>query len=310
MKHILNLVNQEQSEIEYKKIRYPDGQQSIVISGEQRKLLPDNACEFFVIDKFKDIDNVIIMSRMNNFLDLELIICANQALKGVGVKSVSLYVPYFLGGRSDRKFEFRGVNYLKNVISPIINNQWFDEVYSLDPHSDVLGFCVNNFNARHPARISDIDHENKFDSLRCFFCDNIEICIVAPDAGSYKKVLKFYKSIKNYPTMWKNLKISFMVADKERDYDGSVSIEIPTLNQSENTRYFVIDDICDGGRTFIELAKKIKEQRPNAELYLYVTHGIFSNGFEELNKYFNHIFTTNSVQELEQNKNLTQYKVF
>ena len=39
----------------------------------------------------------------------------------------------------------------------------------------------------------------------------------------------------------------------------------------------IADDICDGGRTFIELAKVLKE-RGAAHIHLHVTHGIFSKG--------------------------------
>jgi phosphoribosylpyrophosphate synthetase len=46
------------------------------------------------------------------------------------------------------------------------------------------------------------------------------------------------------------------------------------------------------------LAKVIKEQKPNSEIYLIVTHGIFSAGFETLTQYFNGIFCTNSVREV------------
>jgi ribose-phosphate pyrophosphokinase len=59
----------------------------------------------------------------------------------------------------------------------------------------------------------------------------------------------------------------------------------------------IVDDICDGGRTFTEIAKAIRTQVPNARIYLVVTHGIFSAGFEELEKYFERIYTTNSYKD-------------
>jgi ribose-phosphate pyrophosphokinase len=73
-------------------------------------------------------------------------ICANQALLNLGVGRVHLYVPYFVGARSDRKFQNGGINYLKQVICPIINSQNFFSVTVLDPHSDVLEGCLKNFN--------------------------------------------------------------------------------------------------------------------------------------------------------------------
>ena len=51
----------------------------------------------------------------------------------------------------------------------------------------------------------------------------------------------------------------------------------------------ILDDICDGGRTFIECAKILKEKGA-AHIYLYVTHGIFSKGLDVLRPYFAHVF--------------------
>ena len=58
-------------------------------------------------------------------------------------------------------------------------------------------------------------------------------------------------------------------------------------------------DICDGGRTFIELAKAIKERTQDSEIYLVVTHGIFSAGLYDLSAYCNKIYCTNSVQDIK-----------
>ena len=126
----LNPANPESSEIKYQISAFPDGQQSVTITDAPA---------------FLQGHNVMISSRLNSFKDLELIICTTQALRNMAVSTVSLYVPYFLGARSDRKFSEGGVNYLKQVICPIINSQNFSRVTVLDPHSDVLEACLNNF---------------------------------------------------------------------------------------------------------------------------------------------------------------------
>lgn len=43
----------------------------------------------------------------------------------------------------------------------------------------------------------------------------------------------------------------------------------------------IVDDICDGGRTFIEAAKLLQRLEPK-EIHLYVSHGIFSKGLKVL----------------------------
>jgi ribose-phosphate pyrophosphokinase len=63
----------------------------------------------------------------------------------------------------------------------------------------------------------------------------------------------------------------------------------------------LVDDICDGGGTFIGLAKELKAKNAGA-LYLAVSHGVFSKGTDLLTEVFDHIFTTDSVQELQSDK--------
>jgi len=51
----------------------------------------------------------------------------------------------------------------------------------------------------------------------------------------------------------------------------------------------IVDDICDGGRTFIELARVLKEKGAN-KVALYVTHGIFSQGLDVLKEHIDHVY--------------------
>lgn len=268
----LNLVDLEKSDIKYQIHRFPDGQQSISL------LAPS---------KPEDLQQVVIDSRFNSFKDLELIICANQALRNVGAGAIGLHVPYFLGSRSDRRFEFASVNYLKQVICPIINAQKFDVVITLDPHSDVLEACIDRYEkapnfplVKHALK--NIDNKDGAQD---------RVCLVSPDAGAYKKIFDVAKEF-NIETI--------VTANKVRDMKtGNIlRTEVPSLPENEDMKYVIVDDICDGGRTFVELAKVIKAQRPNAEIYLIVTHGIFSAGFELLTQYFNGIYCTNSVREV------------
>lgn len=270
----LDLVNPEKSQIKYKISQFPDGQQTVDLT-DWNDLL---RCE----------DAVKINSRLNTFRDLELIICATAAVRNIKpTREIALYVPYFMGARSDRKFVEGGVNYLKQVICPIINSLNFVTVVVLDPHSDVLEACLNNYEKVNNYMIvkhalTKIDNRNGARD---------RICLVSPDAGAYKKIFDVAKKfgIENIIT-----------ANKVRDMKTGkiLRTEIPVLNQHDDIHYVIIDDICDGGRTFVELAKAIKDGRPTAKVSLIVTHGIFSAGFNELNLYFEGIYTTNSYVDI------------
>lgn len=292
----LNLVNPENSDIKYKISQFPDGQQqvSILTNGYGDHLLLNPSGEWLSL---KDLQ-VKIKARLNNFKDLELIICTVASLKELGIKNIELYVPYFLGSRSDRKFEEGSNNYLKTVICPIINSLGFTKVTVLDPHSDVLEACLDNFNKIDNTNLVKHVLYNKICAGPGFVdtekLDNI--IIISPDAGANKKIYKLAEEI-GYGG-------EIITCSKSRDVDGKLTkTDVPKI--SEKKDLIIIDDICDGGSTFINIAKEIKKTTSNGnyinnfnKLYLVVTHGIFSKGFEELNKYFDGIYCTNSYSDI------------
>lgn len=266
----LNLADLEQSDIKYKISKFPDGQQTVDLT------------------EWKDLDYedpVKIISRLNSFRDLELIICAVGAIRNIKPhKKLFLNVPYFLGSRSDRKFVEGGVNYLKQVICPIINSLNFTCVIVMDPHSDVLEACLNNY-----EKISnDLVVKHSLSCLSWNYLGGFNPAIISPDAGALKKIYDIAKS-NNIETV--------ITAGKIRDIKTGkiLKTELPETNWEGITDALIIDDICDGGRTFIELAKAVRESGFTGSLNLVVTHGIFSAGLKPLNEHFDKIFTTNSV---------------
>ena len=282
----LNLAYPEKSQINFKINRFPDGQQSVTLEINLSHLTAVHS------------GGVQIKSRLNNFRDLELIVCATAALRNTGIKNIQLYTPYFMGARSDRRFTEGDANYLKQVICPIINSQKFESVTILDPHSDVLEACLDNF-----VKISNHDIvkqaltaiDNKNDAQD-------RIVLVSPDAGAYKKIFDVAQKFGIN---------KIITATKVRDVrTGKIlHTEIPTLDQHEDLQYVIIDDICDGGRTFLELAKAIHDSRPTAKVYLVVTHGIFSNGFLELSKEIEKIYCSNSYSDRNDIEHDSDYTV-
>lgn len=279
--------NDSGTDIAYTVSKFPDGQQSIVID------------EFNLVGGRSINAGIKIHSHLNSFQDLELIICAKKALDSLGEFPVVLHVPYFLGARSDRRFQQGSVHYLKEVICPIINSLKFDAVVVLDPHSDVLEACLDNMikidnHLLVKSALTMIDNRNGAQE---------RTCLISPDAGAYKKIFDVAKKF--------GINKVF-TATKVRDMKTGkiLHTEIYTPYMPDDTNHVIIDDICDGGRTFIEIAKAIKAVRPAAKLYLIVTHGIFSGGFEALGEYFEHIYTTNSVKEQEEIDLVTRLNVF
>jgi len=268
----LNLVDKNTSDIPFEVSHFPDGQQQVNL------IIKSSLKEIGMITP------VTIKARLNNFTDLELIICAVRSLRNLRFRHINLYVPYFLGSRSDRQFAEGSNNYIKEVIAPIINNLKLDSVTVMDPHSDVLEACLNNFH-----KLSNVD-------LVKFFMEDIrfsqEIVLVSPDAGASKKIFKIAEEI--------DCKADILICSKYRDEHGKLSkTMVPTSTNNIDKDFVIIDDICDGGATFINIAKAIREDKNfnDSKIYLIVTHGIFSKGLEELKQYFENIYCTNSYKD-------------
>ena len=175
------------------------------------------------------------------------------------------YVPY---ARQDRVCN-EGESLSIKVFANLINSCGFYKVKILDPHSDVT-----------PALINNCVVKESYDVLKKNLNDYY---IVAPDAGAYKKAHKWAEKFQAK---------GVITANKVRDVRTGNILGVKVDQDVEDLKLFVVDDICDGGRTFIELARCFG-LKP-AKLKLFVTHGIFSKGLNGLIEAYDHIYTTNS----------------
>lgn len=288
----LDLTSLKNSDIKYKINPYPDGQKDITLLTKLNEVISEMNLSNFI--------HIQIKSRLNNMEDLGLIICANQALKNLKMEKleakVHLYTPWIMGLRSDRLFQEGGVRYIKDVLAPMINSQGFESVTCYDAHSDVAQNCINNLKiidnkqlavyALHEIRPEGIGFDN--------YRDN-NMVLISPDGGALNKIYKVADAI--------GYKGEVICCSKSRDVDGKLSKTFVPIDSSNQLKkdFIIIDDICDGGTTFINIAKAIKEKGSKFDLspkiYLIVTHSILSKGLMELYKYFDGIYTTNSYRD-------------
>lgn len=181
-----------------------------------------------------------------------------------------LTMPYIPYARQDRVCS-DGDAFSLEVFAKQLNALQFDSVLVADPHSDVAPALINNCSVLSVLDLFIVNNITQYYSH-----------LVAPDAGAYKKVQKIgeYFEKEVIPCL------------KTRDVStGRLSNTIVVTDglREPIQRMLVVDDICDGGMTFILLGKKLKELYPNVPVDLYVTHGIFSKGTDELYKYFDKI---------------------
>lgn len=198
-----------------------------------------------------------------DLIDLLLVVDAIKRCPWLHYKSLVLLINYFPYGRQDRVANAGEPHSLK-VIGNLINSCGFDTVFVVDPHSDVIEAVVDNFDAVTVDQIVFAASEGPFSS-----CD----ALVSPDAGAYKKVSKCAMVLDG---------VEVIRADKTRDTKtGALSgFEVYAQDLSGKS-VTIVDDICDGGGTFIGLAKKLREKGAE-RIALYVTHGKFTKGVDIL----------------------------
>jgi ribose-phosphate pyrophosphokinase len=190
---------------------------------------------------------------------------------------VSLTVPYVPYARQDRAAN-PGEALSAKVLCELINAQCYSRVVIQDPHSDVVPALLARAEIEDPigsilAVATHIKHSSGyFPSL------------VAPDAGARKRVHSLAKA----------LELNVVYADKVRDTKTGQITGTQVQSELPDGPLLVVDDICDGGRTFIELAIAIRKHAHPHPIYLYVTHGIFSKGLDPLLEHYDRVFTRNN----------------
>jgi ribose-phosphate pyrophosphokinase len=227
-------------------------------------------------------ESITLTHRLNSFNDIGLLYLAVDALRRSGVKRLDLFIPYFPAARQDRLM-VEGEPLSVKVYADLINQLNVETVTILDPHSDVtpalLNRCVVVSNHAFIQKVIGIIGS---DSL-----------LISPDGGALKKIYKVSEALNG---------MDVVECSKSRDVKtGRLSGFKVYADDLQGRSCIIVDDICDGGGTFIGLAKELKAKNAGA-LYLAVSHGIFSKGTEWLTEVFDHIFTTDSVKELQSDK--------
>jgi ribose-phosphate pyrophosphokinase len=212
---------------------------------------------------------VMIDARIGSFDDLGAVLVLNDALVRHGCR-VTLFCPYLPGARQDR-----GAPLTAKVVADVINLGRFDRVIGLDPHSDVMPALVDRFVAVGPDRIAQSApvRSTMFDGASGVIC---------PDAGAVKRT-ELVAAALGLPVVY---------ARKHRDFATGALSGFTCDAVDPAATYVVVDDICDGGGTFLGLADVIGLPAP--QLRLWVSHGIFSKGATALHERFGRIGCTDS----------------
>ena len=234
------------------------------------------------VEKFDDY----LIENVRSYEDLFRLKSISDAYKYNRFPPPEIYIPCLFGQQSDRRFDYNESFDLKNICD-FINSCDFWRVNVFHPHSDVVSSLLNNCSPEPP--------DKHIENIIRFRLQDTKLTLVSPDAGAYKWVFKLAEK-HNLP---------LVAANKFRDREGNINLN---FSGEVSGDCLILDDMSIGAKTHIELAKKLKENGAN-KVYLYVSHGFFVKGLDEVKKYIDGVFTTDSVCILSSDDYLTVYKL-
>jgi ribose-phosphate pyrophosphokinase len=251
-------------------------------------------CHVKLHESYIEGDSVRIVTRLNSSDDLMYLCLVADALRNSGVKTIQAFIPYMPYARQDRVM-VPGEPLSVKVVAGIINSLDFDKVEIFDAHSDVVVALLNN--CKNISNHEMVRHFLSRLSLK-------EFVLVSPDLGAFKKVDKLAQEIKFTGELVTGIKV--------RDLSTGEIIKSDVLTDDlKGKACVIVDDICDGGRTFIELASALKEKNAG-ELYFIASHGIFShNAMGRLRDVgFRTVCSSNSISDLPENDFYKKFDLF
>lgn len=222
---------------------------------------------------------VTITHRINSFNDFGLLLLAIDALKRMDVKLINVFIPYFPAARQDRVM-ISGEPLSVKVYADILNSLKLNKVTVFDAHSEVTPALLDNCEviSNHAFIAEVLKKIGK------------EVKLISPDGGALKKIYKVSEYLGG---------VEVVECSKSRDVKTGKLSGFKVYNDDlKGMDCLIVDDICDGGGTFVGLAEELKKKNAG-KLYLAVSHGIFNKGFDVFQKDFEKIFTTNSFREFD-----------
>lgn len=261
----LNLIHPQASDIPYKTLIFPDGQPHIVLDLDKNAVYTEG---------------VLITARITNPTDLFTVLLVKDILDMHNIERIDLTISYLMAARMDRQMT-KGEPFSLRIVARLLNQAGFRQIMIFDPHSDVSTALI--------LRSKTMSNEAFVKRCLEHFYQNQErddYALISPDAGALKKIYKVAQFV-DAP--------SVIECSKIRDVKtGHLSGFHTNMADFQGKTCFIVDDICDGGGTFVGLAALLK-QRNAGKIVLIVSHGIFSKGFDLAG--IEAIYTTDSFQD-------------
>lgn len=222
-------------------------------------------------------ERVVLKWKPKHATDVMLLLLTVDALRRANIADIDLEVLYLPYARQDRVCA-PGEAFSLSVICKLIDLLGVTMIRLWDVHNQELTMeMIDDTSLYHTDAVDIFSRFKIFDD---FDMDNLILC--SPDQGAGNRVMEIVNLFElgmpihlekdRCPETGKILGMTYNVYNRNID----------------SYNVMVIDDICDGGATFIQAAKLLRDNGA-CNLYLYITHGIFSKGLDNLLRHYKHI---------------------
>ena len=273
MRATLNLVNQAHSNIKYEIANFPDGHKHIKLLGN--------------FNKYSTID---ITCRICNADDLFILLQIKDIFDVHKIENGYVTIYYLFTMRCDRRFSIGEANDLSIVLYTLKSIFGDNKIVLIDPHTNDTDRYIKLF-----SRSFMVGHFDKFEDYRICF----------PDEGAYGRYSKEYMGKCGF--IQHITSKTPIVFNKSRDpLTGDPTIELSESDYNlwkkvylngDMGKILVVDDILDGGATFIDVSRFLTAAFPGIEKSVFVTHAIQPSGVIKVANCYDEVFITDSYRD-------------
>lgn len=266
---------------------FPDGQ-------------PHVAIQDGLLNNYRDTQ--VINCRIVTPLDLVNVALAVETLENKGCL-IHLNIFYLMGGRMDRRLSGDEPYTLKAVAELLNGLSSVTSVSVFCPHSQATTDLL--LSSKNMVDVEELFFKHGAGSCLLTVSEGLkhnkssDVSLVFPDHGALKR---FGKSglLDYFPNA------SVVTLEKDRDERTGKVNGVKLINGCVNRYCIIIDDLCDGGRTFEE-SSIILRRSGAVRVGLVVAHAIMSKGIKIPG--IDHIVTTNSYKGWESTEGFKVFKL-
>lgn len=175
-------------------------------------------------------------------------------------------IPYLPYARQDNFTRQDNKVFNDRCFASVVFQKLFRSLFNLEDTLHILDV----HSVRSYEYIDDCDgkviNHIPYDKIKRAFDESKSNLMLLPDFGAFNR---YYQAVSH--------KATHCIKDRDQATGKINSITLPDDVDFKNKKVLIVDDICDGGGTFIEIAKQLNE-RGVMSINLYVTHDLHTKG--------------------------------